>query len=315
MKNFVNSPVLMFNMFAMTLGLRDVFSEIYLSKSFTPELILFVFSAVTILLSYLFRAISFRELSLFRDMSQQKRENKILFLNLGVTTFLAFIMTVYGIKLIGAALFSIIEHSIMPISTIFLGVLLLGERFRSAHFAGIMICVVGIVLFLLETTQIDVAHRTSWFIGVCLSVICSYLTSLSSYYQKKLIINGVDLSVIMKYRFFPTFLILTPILFFSGEFSQFVDPSSQKDLAMLGVIGSLTFALPMLFLCFGFVRASLQRFSTYILLIPIYTFILSALIIPQSHNYSSPLIVAGIFIVFLGYVFTEFNWLKVRRSQ
>lgn len=314
MKNFVNSPVLMFNMFAITLGLRDVFSEIYLSKSFSPELILFVFSAVTIVLAYAFRAYQFRDLSLFQDIKTQSREDKILFFNLGITTFLAFIMTVYGIKLIGAALFSIIEHAIMPISTIFLGVLLLGERFRSGHLAGIIICIVGIVLFLLETTQIAVSERSSWFIGVCLSIICSYLTSLSSYYQKKLILNGVDLSVIMKYRFFPTFLILAPILLFTGEFVQIVDVSNRADIASLSLIGALTFALPMLFLCFGFVRASLQRFSTYILLIPIYTFILSALIIPHGHDYSSPLVVAGIATVFAGYVFTEFNWFKVRST-
>ncbi|MDA9951202.1 DMT family transporter [Oligoflexaceae bacterium] len=312
MKNLIASPALMFNLFAVTLGLRDVFSEIYLSKSYSPEIILFIFSAVTILLAYLFRVHSTKSLAPFSDIRRESRKDKVLFFNLGITTFIAFILTVYGIKLIGAAIFSIIEHSIMPISTIFLGVFLLGERFRKGHLLGILICIVGIVLFFLETTQIEVAQRSNWFIGVCLSVICSYLTSLSSYYQKKLINNGVDLSVIMKYRFFPTFLILGLTLFFQKEMGVFLEPGRQSDLAAIAVIGVLTFALPMLFLCLGFVRASLQRFSAYILMIPIYTFILSALIIPNTRDYSSPYVIAGITTVFFGYLFTELNYFRTK---
>jgi hypothetical protein len=71
------------------------------------------------------------------------------------------------------------------------------------------------------------------------------------------------------------------------------------------------FTLPLVFLCLGFVRASLGRFSAFNILIPAYTFIIGPIAVHgEFAKLTNPWILAGIGGITLGYA--VFEWTALR---
>ncbi|MFN7685074.1 MAG: hypothetical protein ACK5QT_06645 [Oligoflexia bacterium] len=80
-----------------------------------------------------------------------------------------------------------------------------------------------------------------------------------------------------------------------------------QKLLNLAAVSLFGFALPLVFLCFGFVRSSLSRFASFNILIPAYTFVVGGVLVPaELLKLGDPLVLLGVTGMFIG--FAVFQW-------
>ena len=139
-KWFSDRPLVCFLSFAALIAGRDSFSQLFLDQNIDPFFMVFCFFSVTVVLALLYG--SFNKIS-----SQPITEGLKEKLLLGITTCSAFLLTLFGIKLIGASIFSLVEHCLIPIATFLLALKLLKDKANSTMFLGIFISLMSVVLF------------------------------------------------------------------------------------------------------------------------------------------------------------------------
>lgn len=313
MKNWIaTKPLICFSLFALLIAFRDTLTHIFLSKQIDPLVVVFIFFFVTTTLACIYGLWTQGSVLIARDQETTSAK-----MGLGLVTLAVFLSTMYGIKFLGASIFSLIEHCLIPISTLLMAQQLLKEQVTKRMIIGITISVISIIIFLYPSSEITLGSgdKWDWYLGIVLAIIGSALTSLSSAYQKKLINFNYAFSEILFIRFIiPCFLVGGMILLGDIRF-----PSIYVCL-QIAFYGCIFFALPLLLLFQGFVRSSLSRFSAFNILIPAITFIVGSILIPSEiSRWSDPIVLLGVAGITSGYVIFEWdvltNYLRSKASN
>lgn len=295
------NPGVCFSLFAFLIAARDTFTQIFLGKSVDPVFMLFVFFVVTVSSTFLY---SLSQVNVELKPLENMKEKIVL----GFITCLAFVFTVYGIKFLGASIFSLIEHCLIPVSTLLLGYQMFKDKISKTMLVGILFSVISLALFIIASQNINATgiEPSAWLLGVLLAVLSSALTTVSSAFQKKLISKSYKPYEVLLIRFSIPTLFLGFLLLLSKP----TIPSLQIILLLI-LIGFFFFTLPLLLLLQGFVRASLARFSVFNILVPAFTFVTSSILISDEFSkWSSPGVVIGIVGITAGYLVFEWNSIK-----
>ena len=300
-------PLLSFNIFAVLVAGRDAMTHKLLVESVDPLVMLFIFCATTTAVALIFNVARRGGSALRHAIDPEKGLIKSV-AGLGIYTWLTFLACIFGIRAVGATIFSVVEHSLMPISTVILASRLLKESFPTNMKIGLAICTASVVVFLMASNDVaSVASRQElWIGGILLAVLGSVLTSFTSVYQKRLIAKSYTPDEVLFFRFaLPTV--------FMALLLPMADTSNLTAIVVLKLVflGLFGFALPLVFLCFGFMKASLARFSAYIILIPAYTFILGPIFVAgEIQKLLHPGVAFGIVGILVGYI--VFEWAAFR---
>ncbi len=307
-------PFVCFNLFAFLIGARDVASQILLSEKIDPVFMLSIYCWTTTIAA-LATNILWRGGSVFKSLPRQIRGQNFSELlypvgSLGVSTLLAFLATLFGIILIGAPLFNLVEHALMPISTAFLAGKMFGDHVSVRMKTGLTLCIVGVFLFMGPSAFAIGNSHDSFFvylvIGLSLAVGASVLTSLTSANQKKLVSKNFSPDEVLFVRFSVPSLLL---ILYSPLMN--IPEISWTLMGKLIGVSLFGFALPLVFLCLGFLKSSLARFSAYLLLVPAYTFFLGVALIPnEAEKLNDPFMLIGIAVILCGYIIFEWSTFK-----
>lgn len=302
------SPILAFHMFALLVAARDAFTHRLLNEKLDPIFVLFVYCATTTVVALTVNLVSKRG-SVFRKLRLEGEGFVSTTLGLGLLTWLTFMATIFGIKAVGASIFSFVEHGLMPVATAVVALRLLKERVSPAMAAGLVILTAGVLIFLIGTTEVNptVAISFRGSLGIALAIAGSVLTSITSGYQKKLVSTGHSPDEILILRFALPTLLMSTLL-------PFAELSGIAVVVLVKLIATalLGFALPLVLLCGAFMRSSLGRFSAYIILIPAYTFILGPIAVDgELSRLADPCVITGICAITLGYFIFEGTALRL----
>jgi drug/metabolite transporter (DMT)-like permease len=277
------SPVVCFNIFALLIASRDVLSQVLLSEKMDPIFLLAVYCWTTTIVAFLLNLI-LRRASIAKSISQifaaqpWNRSTGRTVIALGALTLLSSLGTLFGIKAIGAPTFSLILHSLMPVSTAIIAGKMFGDQISRAMRRTLFSCLIGILFFMgppAFATLESAGTQSTWIllVGMTLAVLSSVLMSLTLAQQKLLVSGNFFPDEVLFLRFFiPSILLLLVV-----PFMKFPDFSVSLVMRLIA-IALFSFTLPLIFLCMGFLKSSLVRFSAYLLLIPAYTFFLGLLL-------------------------------------
>lgn len=305
-KILTEKPLICFALFAFLIALRDAFTQLFIIKSVDPLIIVFIFFLITTSVAYGHsRFIS-------RDLPIEKLESEgfVAKITLGVVTCAAFLLTVYGIKFLGAPIFSLVEHCLIPVSTLLIAYKLLDEKISRFMTLGMIISLLSVAIFLYSSTRINLSEmdQRNWYLGVFFAILSSLLTSVSSAFQKKLVNLKYRADQILYIRFIlPTILVGVLILAEDKSFP------SLSVFFQISILGLFFFTCPLLLLLQGFVRASLGRFSVFNILVPAFTFVVGSFLLEgEIEKWMNPWIVTGIVGIILGYII--FEWEAIRNT-
>ena len=305
-KFFVNHPLLCFNIFAVLIALRDTFTQLLLLDNIDAFSILTSFFVVTTLAALIFNY-CFGRSSIIKRLQNRQNGTLISIFSLGVLTLFAFTATVYGIQMIGAPVFSLIEHALIPVAMLFLATKFLGESLSSIMKLGFLVSILSLVVFLFSTTKSS-SQETAliWFIGILLALLGAMLTAANSFFQKKLVQQNYTPDEVLFFRFvIPSLLMITVIPF------RHASVHSSFNFEKITILSLFGFALPLVFLCFGFVRASFSRFSSFNILIPTYTFLIGPIVAKgELERLTQPMVILGVLGILLGFVMFEWPTIK-----
>ncbi len=303
-------PFLCFNIFAVLIAGRDIFTQKLLLQNIDPIFTLFVFCLVTTIVALVANLI-LREKPLVSNFYVKTHHQRKEILLLGVFTWLAFMATIFGIRLIGAPIFSLVEHALIPLSMAYLATRLLQERFSLHMRIGLILCTLSVLIFIgagIELT--DSTDGANWTLGIVLAVFGSILTALTSVTHKKFSFHFEPEEFLILRFTVPTLALATML-----PFSAF-SPVTLVQMTQLAATAIFGFALPLVFLCFGFIKSSLSRFSGFILLIPLYTFLLGEMFVGDTTTHlQNPVSLLGIFGLLSGYVIFEWESLQKMRGR
>ncbi|WP_395744204.1 DMT family transporter [Prosthecobacter sp.] len=286
--------ILLFSVFCLLLASRDAFSHLLLAQAVDPIVLLTVYCTSACIFALIFRIWRTRSLDFKNVFVELPRSQKFLFLKLGVATWIVYVATIFGIQSLGAAPFNLIDYGAMPILTLLSGVVFLRERLSRWHVLG---SITGLTGFALLTLGPSTLSMTNWDrVGVLLAVVSAVSTSLSSLYQKQQIAFGLHPDEVLLFRFpIPAVLMICWVLFHNGVL-QISNLPAMLLVAFFGVF------LPLLLLCFGFMRASLSHFASFLFLIPLFTFVLGPLLVKGEWNkFIDPRVLSGMTLILAGY--------------
>ncbi len=301
MKKWISSrPFACFMIFAILIAARDSFSQLLLDQNIDPFFMVFCFFSITSVLAFAYGKI-FKLKTI--PLAENFKEKALL----GVITCSAFLLTLFGIKLIGASIFSLVEHCLIPISTFFLAVHLLKDNASKSMYVGIIISVVSVLLFLFAINDYEfIVFKKDWIAGILIAVLCSLLTSISSIFQKKLLLKNHEPYQVLLARFtLPSAMVFVFLLLKGVEIPGFV------NVLKIVIISIFFFSLPLLLLLQGFVRSSMARFSIFNILIPSFTFLFNSLLFDNEFSkWSNRWVLLGTAGILVGHVIFEWEGLK-----
>lgn len=312
----MKSPAVLFYFFCSLIAFRDAFSH-RLLEDVDPVFMLLVYFVSASVFAWLFKWLRTGNPGFVSPFAKLSKEQKITFAKLGITTWIVYVVTIFGIKELGATVFNIIDYGAMPILTLYAGLIMLQEKIAKTQWIGTIAALIGIMLFFLAPANLD--EKFTWRFWIVVALVSPIFTSICSVYQKKQVDQGLHPDIVLLYRFpIPSFLMLLWFLIRSLVTSWNDVPVwlewfiIQSGAAMWNDVPSLLFIsffgifLPLLLLCFGFMQSSLSRFSPYLFLIPIMTFILGPLLVKGEWAKLTDIrVVSGMLLVLLGYMIAE----------
>ncbi|HEX5053043.1 MAG TPA: DMT family transporter [Planctomycetota bacterium] len=267
----------LFLLFCLLLALRDTFTQILLTGSATnggaraqvaPVSMLFVYCWTAVALAWFFR---FVRTGAMLPRVRMDRRQAARFVKLGIATWGVYAATIWGIGMVGAPVFNIVDYGAMPIMTMAAATLLVRERLSLRSYGCGLLGVIGVVLLLTvePATSRELGGVTaSWTLGVVLALLSPILTAYSSALQKQQVAEGLHPDEVLLYRF------PIPALLMTTWFIATQPMLTWSQTAALVLVGAAGLFLPLLLLCFGFMRASLGQFASYLFLIPVFTLVM-----------------------------------------
>jgi len=297
-KKKFNTPTFCFILFSLLIALRDVGSSALLGEQkLHPLVMLKVFSITTTIVCGLILA----KTKGLRELLKPIQENQVLVLKMGVSTTISFASMMYGIAVLGASLFTTVEHGLIPMFTVILAMYFLSESIKKQDFFGITLSLVGVQMILYPSLDKNEINLNQNVIGVICAIIASYSTALNSVYQKKLLKIGYDTFSILSWRF------LIPSIFLIVFTKAYhVEPMINTMIIKSVILGIVGFSLPLVVLLFGLKNSTLIKFSVFNLLIPLETVLLASVLYPSDlKSFQNVFVIIGSLLILSGVVISE----------
>jgi drug/metabolite transporter (DMT)-like permease len=241
----------------------------------------------------------------FGKMQRINRKHFTWFLLLAFfEPFLYFLGECYGVNLISPTLASIMI-SLIPLLAPIPAWYLFRERFTFTNYIGLIISVIGVVLVIMGENS---THPTA-ISGVMLMLLAILAAVCHSVFVRKLA-DYYNTFTIVTYQSTLGLIYFIPLFSFMG-FSEFIHTHHTFDM-VLPVVKLAVFASTIAFLCFVYSirRMGMARTNVFINLIPVFTAILSYIVLKEKFSF---LKIIGIAIVIAGLIFSQFNY-KARLS-
>jgi drug/metabolite transporter (DMT)-like permease len=213
--------------------------------------------------------------------------------------FLYFMGECYGVNLISPTLASIII-SLIPLLVPIPARYLFRERFTITNYLGLLVSVAGVMLVIMgEGTK-----QTNSLAGIFLMLLAVFGAVGHSVYVRKLAEHYNTFTIVTFQSAFGL-LYFIPLFLFT-EFGRFIRMDHTFEM-LWPVIKLAVFASTMAFLFFVYSikRLGMARTNVFVNLIPVFTAVLSFLILHESF---SLLKIAGIGVVIAGLVFSQYSY-------
>jgi drug/metabolite transporter (DMT)-like permease len=298
-KQSLKAPML-FVSFCLLISSRDIFSDFLLNEEVDPLFMLVVFALTASICAWMVRAIRTKSINPVRPFKELENSQKLLSVKQGLSTSIVYIITILGIKYLGAQVFNIVDYGGMPIITLLLASSMLAQKIDRAQIIGAIIGLSGLTLFYFFPSENLSIDRNGWVIWIAISLLSPFFTSLCSVFQAKQLKNGMHPDEVLMYRF-P----ITALLAFSWLLVE--QPAIHWQMVPgLVFLGVTTVFLPLWLLSYGIMLDSLRRFSVYLFLIPIFTFLLGPLLVEKRWTMMlEPAIVGGAILIAFGFLVFE----------
>jgi drug/metabolite transporter (DMT)-like permease len=292
-----------FWMFCILLAGRDSFTQL-LGMTVHPVPMLVVFCWTSTIVAWLFGTVRTGIRSPFSIWRRLEVDQRWALVRLGLATWGVYAATVWGVVILGASVFNIVDYAAMPILTIGAGALLLGEdRPSMRNYAWGVVGIIGVgLLYLADSQRASEIHGAPWEIGVSLALVSPLLTSYCSAVQKDQVDRGLHPDEILMFRF-PLPATLMTVWYITG--TETLRIGDLPGLVAVGVIGMF---LPLLLLCYGFMTSSLRQFSSYLFLVPLLTLlVVPTMIEGEWERLTEWCLVAGGACLACSYIFSMFS--------
>lgn len=301
----MNSSTIYFLLFCSLLALRDGFSQVFLHEegvNLHPAHILFVWCWTATVLAWVFQVYRRGIRDSAKSIATLERRQWIRAIKLGVATLGVYLATIWGIKFIGAPVFNLIDYAGMPLLTMLAGLIMLKEERTVSTILPSIAGVVGVfvMFFAGQEGRSEVTHSL-WISGIGLAICSAILTSYCIVVQKRQVDDGMHPDQVLLLRFPISALCMSIWVAVIGP------PHGWKVIGALVFVGAVGMFLPLLLLCFGFMRATLGKFSRFLLLIPLFTWLLVPILVEREvKRLGDPFIVLGATVLFLAYGLSEY---------
>jgi drug/metabolite transporter (DMT)-like permease len=268
------SAYITFTLLCLVIAGRDVVAELLFkgTEKVSPQMTLFISSFVTQIGAY-FILRQGKGAKTFLVRSKVHKKNLAL---LSLFTFLSFFFYFKGIStMLGAALTSFIDYGLFPFFTAIFAFFLVNEKNKVQKFASaLLISVLGIALFLSNHGSLQ--FKGDYSLGLFFAVGGAIFSGLWAVYLKKVLQAGFSRSetVFARMTLTTAFTLLMSI----SEFST-VKSGQYFYLIVMGVLGSF---IPMILTADVAKKMTSRSFALLCCLIPIFTFIISAIVLNKT---------------------------------
>ena len=296
---------LLFVGFCFLIASRDVLSKALMKHDVPAVFLLSVFMLSASLYAWLFRWFRTGSAAFAAPFARRSGVEKIRFVKLGLSTWVVYAATIFGIEKLGAQLFNAVDAGAIPLLTLLLAART--EPVSPRQKIGSLVSASGLALFLFATTRagFPVDGGAAWIL-VCL--LSAAFTSLCSLYQRQQVQEGMHADEVLLYRFPIPAAIMLVWLWIKGT------PLSLNSMVPMLVVSFVCVFLPLWLLCIGLMRESLGRFSAYLFLIPVFTFVLGPMWArDESGVLNQTEIVLGVVLALVGYC--VFEGILTRRTR
>jgi drug/metabolite transporter (DMT)-like permease len=235
----------------------------------------------------------------FRRMQRLNRKHISWFLLLGFfEPFLYFIGECYGVNMISPTLASIII-SLIPMLAPIPARFLFRERFTFTNYIGLIISVAGVILVIIGESNVKVYALA----GVLLMLLAVFSAVCHSIFVRKLL-EYYNTFTIVTYQSTIGLFYFIPLCCFMG-LSRFLHTHHSLEM-VLPVIKLAVFASTFAFLLFVYSiqHLGMARTNAFVNLIPVFTAILSYVILKERFSIIK---ILGIAVVITGLVFSQYN--------
>jgi drug/metabolite transporter (DMT)-like permease len=289
---------LLFGTFCFLVASRDVLSHRLLTQNVDVVFLLTAYTVSASVFAWCFRLLRTGSPAFISPFRLLPKKQKVVFLKLGIATWLVYVVTMFGISKLTAPLFNAVDYGAMPLMTLGLAIVATHESVVRRQILGACISAGGLLVFVVATQQKGFPAGSGLWVGI--SLLSPILTSVCSMYQRQQVQSGMHPDEVLLYRFpIPAVLMLVWLLATSPRLAL-------NQLPQILLISMVCLFLPLWLLCLGFVRASLGRFSAYLFLIPIFTFILGPLLVKgQLALITRPSILVGAGLALCGFCVFE----------
>src|SRR4029077_4660557 len=165
----------------------------------SPVLMLLVYCWVVTACAWCSRYLIPREATPFSVWRTLTKAQKLTFIKLGLATFGVYASTFFGISLVGAPIFNMLDYGAMPLMTILSASLVVKEKVSRARvFCGVLALLGVACLF---WADIENVSKVVWTVGLLLALSSPLLTAYSSALQKAQVDSKLHPDEVLLYRF------------------------------------------------------------------------------------------------------------------
>lgn len=293
--NIKFSPELLFFMFALLIGIRDIGAEVIFSEHPREARTCFAFLVcATITILSLILIIADKGLpELLRKISASRILAYVILV--GTSAAVVYLVTFEMIGLIGAGLFDLFDYGLAPILTGMLGIIFFGNSKTKRFWIAVVFYIVGILLLFW-------GNQTTGWAWVVIAILSPIGTAVSDATTKWLLSEeggNLTRSELLFVRFLPATVLIGIWIFATGGQIHLHEAVLSIPLAVF-----CGFA-PLWFLCTGLGRAALTKFAVWEFLIPAIAFFTTLPRHPDHVKFSS---ISGALIIILAVLLYEINW-------
>ena len=186
---------------------------------------------------------------------------------LGVLSALGFVFLTGALFHLNAPFFALIDNALYPLSIAIFGRVFFRERIDRRLLFGIITSVSGLVLFFSGAFT----TTTEFGIGCLFAVLTPLCFALSVVCVKKLLAAQATVTLIVFWRFFLVAMAMLVVLMWRGHNLEVIFTPGVVAVALFG------YTLPMYVSFFALRHLPASHFACVILIIPVFSFVISAL--------------------------------------
>ena len=293
-----------------TIHLAAFFSMLFWGISYIWSKI--VFEYYTPLTTILIRLIiSFSVIFLFIVLTKRKekiyRQDYWLFIvGAMFNPFLYFVGESYGLDQVSASISAFIIATI-PVFTPLVGFFMFSERLSKLNIAGLVVSFIGVFFIIMKKNmELDASAQ-----GIALLFLAVFAAIVYSIFLKKLTGKYKPSTIIFWQNLIGAIYFLPLFIYFDASTFLEVRPSPGAifSLTMLGVLAS---SVAYILYTFVVKHIGISKANLYTNLIPVFATIVAFFVLEEV---STPLKLAGMFIIVLGVVLSQINFEKPLKNE